>query len=132
IEGRTLNPAELPSSAWQVVGPNYLRTLGIPLISGRDITHSDSDPDSPVVAVINEKMAARYWPNENPLGQRLTLGLPRAGNPWITIVGVAKDLPQRLDLPTEPSWFLSRATGLQPNRFVFVRSAGNVTGLAKG
>jgi putative ABC transport system permease protein len=132
IEGRKLNPTELTSSGWQVVGPNYLRTLGIPLIKGRDITHSDSNPNSPVVAVINEKMAARYWPNENPIGQRLTLGLPRDGNPWITIVGVAKDLPQRLDLPTEPGWLLSRAADVQPNRFIFVRGTGNIAGLGKG
>ena len=67
IEGRKLDPANLTSAGWQVVGPNYLKTLGIPLLKGRDLTAEDVQPGAPPVAIINEKMAARYWPNEDPL-----------------------------------------------------------------
>jgi putative ABC transport system permease protein len=105
IEGRKLDPANLTAAGWQVVGPNYLKTLGIPLLKGRDLTAADVQPGAPPVAIINEKMAGRYWPNEDPLGRRITLGLPRPENPWITIVGIAKDVPHRgVDSQPEPDW----------------------------
>ena len=123
IEGRKLDPANLTSAGWQLVGPNYLQTLGIPLTKGRDLTARDSDPGTPPVAIINERMAARFWPNEDPLGKRITLGLPRPENPWITIVGMAKDIPHRaLDSQAEPDWYLSRTVALQRHRYLLVRS----------
>jgi putative ABC transport system permease protein len=124
IEGRALDPTNLTSAGWQLVGANYLKTLGIPLLRGRDVTAEDMQPGASPVAVINEKMAARYWPNEDPIGRRITLGLPRPENPWITIVGVAKDVPHRaIDSPPEPDWYMSRVVSPQRHRYLFVRSA---------
>jgi putative ABC transport system permease protein len=123
IEGRKLDPANLTTAGWQVVGPDYLKTLGIPLVKGRDLTVQDLDPAAPPVAVINERMAARFWPNEDPLGKRLTLGLPRPENPWVTIIGVAKDIPHgTLDAQAAPDWYLSRTPATQRHRYLFVRS----------
>ncbi len=122
IEGRQLDPTNLTAAGWQLVGANYFRTLEIPLIKGRDLTPEDMEPGAPGVAVINEKMAARYWPNEDPIGRRITLGLPRPENPWITIVGIAKDVPRRLDSQPEPAWYTSRLVTPQRRRFVFVRT----------
>ncbi|HEX5890444.1 MAG TPA: ABC transporter permease [Pyrinomonadaceae bacterium] len=124
IEGRQLDPANLTSAGWQLVGADYFKTLGIPLLRGRDLTLEDMEPGASPVAVINEKMAARYWPNEDPLGRRITLGLPRPGNPWITIVGIAKDVPHRaVDSQPEPDWYMSRVISPQRHRYLFVRSA---------
>src|SRR6185369_4430694 len=124
IEGRQLDPANLTAAGWQLVGPAYLRTLGIPLVKGRDLTAADVQPGAPPVAVINEKMAKRYWPNEDPVGRRVTLGLPRPENPWITIVGIAKDVPHRaVGSKPEPDWYASRLVSPQRHRYVFVRSA---------
>jgi len=82
------------------------------------------DPGAPAVAVINERMAARYWPNEDPIGRRITLGLPRPENPWITIVGIAKDVPHRaIGSQPEPDWYTSRVIAPQRHRYLFVRSA---------
>ena len=122
IEGRQLDPTNLTAAGWQLVGANYFKTLGIPLIKGRDLTPEDMEPGAPGVAVINEKMAARYWPNEDPVGRRITLGLPRPENPWITIVGIAKDVPRRLDSQPEPAWYTSRVAAPQRRRYVFVRT----------
>jgi putative ABC transport system permease protein len=122
IEGRQLDPINLTAAGWQLVGANYFKTLGIPLIKGRDLTPEDMEPGAPGVAVINEKMAARYWPNEDPIGRRITLGLPRPENPWITIVGIAKDVPRRLDSQPEPAWYTSRVAAPQRHRYVFVRT----------
>jgi putative ABC transport system permease protein len=124
IEGRQLDPTNLTSAGWQLVGANYLKTLGIPLVKGRDLVAADMQPGAPPVAVINEKMAARYWPNEDPIGHRITLGLPRPDNPWITIVGIAKNVPHRaVDSQPEPDWYMSRAVSPQRHRYLFVRSA---------
>ena len=124
IEGRQLDPTNLTSAGWQLVGANYFKTLGIPLLKGRDLIPEDMQPGASPVAVINEKMAARYWPTEDPVGRRLTLGLPRPGNPWITIVGIAKDVPHRaVDSQPEPDWYMSRVISPQRRRYVFVRSA---------
>jgi putative ABC transport system permease protein len=130
IEGRQLDPANLTAAGWQVVGANYLKTLGIPLIKGRDLTAADMQPGAPPVAIINEKLAARYWPNEDPLGQRITLGLPRPDNPWITIVGIAKNVPHRaVGSQPEPDWYASRVVAPQRHRYLFVRSALPVSSL---
>ena len=124
IEGRQLDPTNLTAAGWQVVGADYLKTLGIALVRGRDLTASDMEPNAPPVAVINEKMATRYWPNEDPIGRRITLGLPRPDNPWITIVGIAKDVPHRgIDSQPEPDWYVSRVPAPQRHRYLFVRSA---------
>jgi putative ABC transport system permease protein len=127
IEGRALDPAALTTAGWQIVGADYFRTLGISLLKGRDITTQDLDESSPKVAVISEKMANRYWPGENPIGQRLTLGVPHPNNPWISIVGIAKDVPHRLDSPSQPDWYLSRTGGIQLNRYLLVRSTAPVS-----
>ncbi len=131
IEGRPLDPGNLSFAGWQMVGANYFHTLGIPLVQGRDLTLPDMAEGAPVVAVINESMARRYWPSENPIGRHITLGLPRPENPWVTIIGVARDLPHRaIDSLPQPDWYLSRPLGPQRNQILFVRTAGNPADLA--
>ena len=124
IEGRRLDPSNLTSAGWQLAGANYLKTLGIQLVKGRDFTTQDMQAGATPVAIVNEKMAARYWPNEDPLGRRITVGVPRPDNPWITIVGIAKDVPHRaIDSSPEPDWYTTRVVSPQRHRYLFVRSA---------
>lgn len=131
VEGRSLDLDNPSFAGWQMVGANYFHTLGIPLVEGRDLTLQDMEQAAPVVAVINETMAHRYWPNENPIGRRLTVGLPRADNPWATIIGVARDLPHRaIDSVPEPDWYLSRPPAPQSNQILFVRTAAKPSELA--
>lgn len=123
IEGRRLDPANLTTAGWQLVGPNYLQTLGIPIVKGRDFTAEDTANGAAPVAIINQKMAARFWPKEDPIGRRITLGLPRPENPWVTIIGIAKDTPHRaLDSQPEPDWYLSQTVAPQRHRYMLVRS----------
>ena len=131
IEGRPLDLNNPSFAGWQMVGANYFQTLGIPVVQGRDLTLQDMAEAAPAVAVINENMAHRYWPNDNPLGRRITVGLPRADNPGAIIIGVVKDLPHRaIDSLPEPDWYLSRAPGPQHNQILFVRTAVNPSQLA--
>jgi putative ABC transport system permease protein len=74
----------------QVITPNYFSTLGIPLISGRDFSRLDK-LDRPSVAIINKAMAERYWPNQNPIGQRISFRKPGT---WVEIVGLVGDIKQ--------------------------------------
>ena len=71
-----------------VVGVDYFRVMGIPLVSGRDFTTSDT-ATSPKVAIITELMAQRFFPNKFPLGQHFRIGGP--DNEQLEVVGVVKD-----------------------------------------
>ncbi len=89
-EGRTLtdaNEAEF-MTPYAVVSDGYFRALGMPL-RGRDFTATDTS-DSPRVAVINESLARRFWPGQDPIGQRMTLPLNEPG-PTFEVVGVVPD-----------------------------------------
>ena len=73
-----------------VVEPNYFETLRIPFISGRVLATSDAAGQPPVV-VISELVAKRFFPNANPIGERLKLGEASDTSGWRTIVGIVKD-----------------------------------------
>ena len=87
--------------------PGFFEAMRIPLLRGRLLEESDLAPGAPQVIVINEEMARRFWPNQDPLGKRLKYGLdPGAKNPWKAVVGVVADMRrQRLDEPAIPYMF---------------------------
>jgi predicted permease len=95
-----------PLTEDQVI-PGYFEAMGIPLLRGRLIQESDLAQGAPPVIVINEEMARRFWPGQDPLGKRLKYGLDPAANiPWKTVVGVVTDMRrQRLDEPAIPYMF---------------------------
>jgi putative ABC transport system permease protein len=89
------------------VTPSYFAVMGIPLIAGRALASSDRDGTVPV-AVVNQAMVRRYWPNEDPLGHRVRLDYP--DNPgWFTVVGVVGDIRYRLQSPPFPEFYLPQA-----------------------
>ncbi len=95
---RPVDPGLLPDADFRVITPGYLRSLRIPLLQGRDFSASDRAA-SPPVALINQAMARRYWPNENPIGSPVRTGDAVKGTVY-TIVGVVGDVRyQSLDTP---------------------------------
>ena len=93
VEGR---PPEPKSSwkplVWTQISGDYFQTMGIPLLAGRYFNRDDG-PNTPLVAIVNETLARRYWPGENPVGRRLKGFDPRGRNDdWLTVVGVVKDM----------------------------------------
>ena len=72
---------------YRVVTSDFFQTLEVPLISGRYFTSADHSKSQPV-AVINQRLAGQYWPNENPVGKLCTLDPKAAQIKWVTIVGV--------------------------------------------
>jgi len=91
IEGREKAAGEVsPRGDWQVVTPGYFDAMGLRLRRGRFIDERDRS-DAPGAVVINETMAARYWPGQDPLGTRFKLG-GSAGPGWVTVVGIVGDV----------------------------------------
>ncbi|HEU4416245.1 MAG TPA: ABC transporter permease [Candidatus Angelobacter sp.] len=84
VDGYEPAPDERPEVEYNEVGPDYLATLGIPLVSGREFTRADDESAAPV-AIVNEAMAARYWNGGDPVGRRL-----KVNDRWLRVVGVAK------------------------------------------
>jgi len=92
VDGRPLRPGEIPPLvAFRSVTGNYLDSLGIRVIRGRSLTPAD-DEHGEAVAVINQLTARWYFPNQDPIGQRVTVG-PPINRKWLTIVGVVADTP---------------------------------------
>jgi len=94
------SPHEFVAAGYRTITPNYLETLGVPLLQGRFFTRGDNEK-SPAVVIINATMAHTFFPNENPLGKRLQLGaLPEQEVPTMEIVGVVGDV--HFGLGTDP------------------------------
>jgi predicted permease len=72
------------------IGPNFFATLGIPLLSGRELDNRDTS-SAPKVAIVSEKMAQTYFRGQNPLGRHFAFGSGNGVHPDIEIVGVVKD-----------------------------------------
>lgn len=78
--------------AWTQVSGDYFRVMAIPLLQGRYFTPQDG-PEFPPVAIINQTLAKRYWPGEDPIGKRLKGFDPRGRNDeWVTVVGLVADM----------------------------------------
>lgn len=108
IEGRPDPPPnQEPIITTRVISPKYFETMGIPLLSGRQLTDQDTD-NTRNVTVISETMARLYWPGENPIGKRIAFGDVETDEDWIEIVGIAGDVRQS-DLITEikPQMYVS-------------------------
>ena len=89
IEGQPLGPGEAPPLADTVsVTPGFFRTLGIPLLRGREFAETD-DAKAPFVIIINQTMQRRFWPSTDPLGQHISFD---NGSHWWQVVGVVGDV----------------------------------------
>jgi putative ABC transport system permease protein len=90
IEGRaTPQRGREYEAAYRAITPDYLRTMSIPLLGGREFGRQD-DRNAPPVVIINQSMARQFWPDEDPIGERIRFGEPDA--PWYSIVGIVGDI----------------------------------------
>jgi predicted permease len=92
VEGIASGVTDLGVASFRRAMPGYFRTMGIPFVRGRDFTTSD-DTHHERVVIINESMARRFWPSQDPVGRRIKIG-PRDASEWMTIVGVVRDVRQ--------------------------------------
>ena len=94
----------------RAAGPGYLRTMGIPLVRGRDIEERDAE-GAPLVVLINETLARTLWPGQDPIGRRLLMGTNYA----VPVVGVVGDIHQSgLDVAPKPEFYISALQAPSP------------------
>ena len=118
-----------PSAACYVATPGYFSALRIPLKSGRDFTEHDDAAATPV-AIISESMARRFYPNENPLGQRIQMG---NGSKPAEIVGIAGDVrDQELEAKGRPAVYEPEAQTPSNSMYFAVRTEGDPAALISG
>jgi putative ABC transport system permease protein len=92
IVGRSAwDPGDEPSGEFSVVTPQYFNAIGIPLTKGRYFTEGDGDK-APRVAIINDALASRYWPQEDPLGKKITIAFEREPREIVGVVGNVRHL----------------------------------------
>jgi putative ABC transport system permease protein len=120
VEGRHLEPGQAPPvSTFAAVSPDYFQTLGIPLREGRLFTERD-DEKGPIVIIINEAMKRQLWPNESPIGKRISND---GGQHWGQIVGVVGDVREfGVDHPPVAEIYAPQAISPAPGTVV-VRTA---------
>jgi putative ABC transport system permease protein len=100
--------------------------MRIPLLSGRDVAETDT-PDTPPVAVINETMAHRFWPNRDAVGRRFKQGDPDAK--WITVIGVVGDVREDgLAEPAIPEAYYPESQSRFSDLVLVVRTANDPQG----
>jgi putative ABC transport system permease protein len=123
-------PDQGRTASYRLTCPGYFTTMGIPIVRGRDFTDSDST-DAQGVVIVNERMARDYYGSDDPLGRRLKIGGPDSTNPWLTIVGVARDV-RHFGLDTEPRREIFRpySQAAWPAMTIAIRTHGEPPALA--
>jgi len=88
LPGKTVIGKAAPTVVYNAVEPSYFATLRVPLLRGRGFVEQDRE-NTPLVAIVNETMARRFWPGEDPLGETFSMKAPEG--PYMEVVGLAKD-----------------------------------------
>lgn len=127
IEGVTTGSSTQPHSDATSVSPDYFRTVGIPLLRGRDFTRADRDTAAPP-AIVSQRLVKSYWATRDPLGTRIS---PDSGRHWLTVIGVVGDVRQAgLDKDVTDEIYEPVASNGSSDLRVFLRTTGAVPPVA--
>jgi putative ABC transport system permease protein len=122
--------ADLPQSDYIPVSRNYFETMGMRLLRGRSITAADRAESAPVV-VINETLAQRIWPGEDPIGKRLKAGYPESDEPWREVIGLVNDVKfNGVERETSMQTYLPYSQEPRTGVGLVVRTHGNALAVA--
>ena len=117
-------PNQRESADRRVITPAYFKAMGIGLVQGRAFTEND-DQNAPRVAIVSLALAQHYWPGADPIGKRLTLARYGVAAPWLTIVGVARDVRHgTLAQPSRQVVYYPFAQRPDTGLHVVIRAAG--------
>ena len=130
IPGRALPPdGDVPVALFNTVEAGYFRTMGIAMREGREFTETDRKGGLPV-AVVNETLARRWWPEGRAVGHQIKIGGPYREGGLLEVVGVARDVRQfGLDAEAEPEIYQPFAQEPGRGMVVAMRGAGETAGL---
>ena len=123
IEGRPSdNNSPSPDEEKRQVSPDYFRAIETPLIKGRFFSDADS-ADAPLVIIVNQTFAKKFWPKGDALGKRITFDDPKKNPKWITIVGIVGDIRHfGLDIDPKPEMYVPFAQSAYSTTICVVRS----------
>jgi putative ABC transport system permease protein len=124
-------PNQQPLSHYVDVGAGYFSTMGIAVTRGREFTPQDLTPN-PTKIIINEAMAQREFPNEDPIGRRFSFGPDEQGNPqWLEIIGVVGNVRQyRADQEPVPITYAPSSSAPSRAQNLMIRTAGDPMAIA--
>ncbi len=131
IEGHPVASAMQPIAGFVMAGPGYFHTMGIPILRGREFTEADN-AKAPLVTVVSQAFARRYFPNQDPVGKRIQPDASPTGTPpWRQIVGVVGDVKDRgLAGTAEPVYYVPYdQLPLSSTLTLIARAKGNPQGL---
>jgi predicted permease len=130
VEGGSTAPGEMPEVEMRRAVHDYFRAMGMPILRGRSFTDEDS-PTSRPVAIVNQTMARRLWPNEDAVGKRFRMGT-NLQTPWTTVVGVVGDL-RHAGLEVEPvaEFYIWYRQGPPVAPFIVLRTQGDPAAVAE-
>ncbi len=126
VEGFTAPEADPAWGYYNTVGPAFFGAMGTTLVAGREFSGAD-DTGAPLVLVVNETMARRYWSDGSPVGRRV-----RFGEDWLTVIGVARDTPYReIGGAAGPWFYVPILQHYRPDATVVLRTDGDPRALAR-
>jgi putative ABC transport system permease protein len=126
VDGQSYPRGEEPSIGFTAVTPHFFRTLGIVLVKGRDVTDAEGMSRTPV-AVINEVMANKLWPDVDAIGRRFRMAQTEPPE-WFTVIGVAPSIRQydlEDEAPPQPAAYVPFPYGATPNTGLMIRVNGD-------
>jgi predicted permease len=126
LEGKSNEFNDKTSARFHGASVDYFRALGIPLIRGRYFTAQDTEK-APLVMIVNDVMAQRYWPGEDPLGKRIAFTDKPTEKDWIRVVGVVGDIKDHPDSAAAKNAFwgsMMQQTGSFNNFSLVLRASG--------
>ena len=128
VEGQPIPPAEQRvTTEYTLVTPEYFRALGIPLLKGRDFNNYDNK-DAAGVIIVNEALAARYWPNEAALGKRIRIGFEKTHREIVAVVGNVKQ--STLSQEAQPAMYLPQLQRPTGGMTIVIRTTGDPLSMA--
>jgi predicted permease len=124
IEGRSTAPSDMPEVEMRRAVHDYFVAMGMPVLRGRTFTAEDAPTSAPVV-VVNQTMARRLWPQEDPIGKRVRMGT-NPQTPWSTVIGVVGDLRHSsLDVEPVAEYYIWYLQGPPVAPFIVMRTQGD-------
>ncbi len=130
IAGRPWSDQEFPSTTEPRISPDYFRALGAPLLRGRFFNQDDTS-QSPPVTIISESLARRYFPGQDPIGQKIRASGPSNTDPYMDIVGVVGDLKYwGTEVEAGPAYYEPYTQNSSTTFFLLARSSKPAADLA--
>jgi putative ABC transport system permease protein len=130
IEGRPVDRTNPTTAFYNTITPDYFQTMEIALVSGRQFTEHDARK-SQNVAIINETLARRFFPGEDPIGKRVTLDDDSPKEEWAAIVGVVKDTkPRALDSDSVAELYMPFDQQAEPYMSLMIRTKNKPEAMA--